>query len=1275
MKTVLQKLAGEGARPDVVPDAAPDAGALARMVAVVRALLEERRPCPPSRCEEVSALEDTLRLLTTHLHRIRPEGAHALSPLQEASRLAVAHEFDVPASHRSARLGKVVTATKRAFIEGLQPFHVESLRPQSDFNKAVVRVLEYLTVHRALGLREDVAPWVRAQLESKADPTRWKTVRSHRKGAVGSVVDAAKRSYLTAAGPVLEGLLRGQTAWNTAMTQALVAAAAPRPPSEAEGAAHVAALCERNDPLRAESLPPHLRAGAPLWTELFRRQTRFNEQAVLALAGVLGTRTPAPRPPDLGDFPAWCARREPGDIAAAREAVAKLAAPPLVTLVTPVYNTPEPFLRECIASVEAQVYPAWEWVLVDDASTAPHVAAVLRDAAARNPRIRVVTQARNGGIAKATDAGLAEARGAWVGFLDHDDTLAPHALAEMVLALEADPELEVLYSDEDRLDGEGRRAAPFFKPDWSPDLLRSVNYVCHFLFVKRRLLERVGGLRDGLDGSQDYDLMLRLSEATHGIGHVPKLLYHWRANPASFSSQEAGLAKATDAGLRALREHLARKGESAEVTSPAPTQYRVHYPVQGTPKVSIIVPFKDRPDLLRTLVSSLLERTTYPHFEVLLVSNNSSKPETFALLETLVDPRLVKRTWDFPFNYPAINNWAAKQASGELLLFLNNDMEVVDPGWLDELVSQAQRPEVGAVGCKLLFPEGTLQHAGVVLGVTGFAAHPFWRLPEGPISTPFGHAEWTRNYLSVTSACVILRRDVFDAVGGFDERFQVCGSDVDLGLKLNQRGLRVVYTPHARVIHHESASRRADAIPESDYWWSYVAYRPWLGEKGDPFYNPNLTLLGTDCSLRQHAETGETLAVRTLSRDVPSAQDPALESRAQAQRHMMEHLEQLDFTPEEAQASRASAPSALAALRSRGRVETATWFIPAFGHVYAGIHTLFRFADLMQRRHGVRSDFVIYDKPGASPGDFEARVAAVFPSTVGAFRVLSGPEGLAALPPCDLAIATYWTSAYQVLRHPRAAVRGYFVQDYEPMFFAAGTQWALAEQTYNLGFQGIFNTPGLRDYVQAQHGMGGFAFEPAVDPALFHARRPERKGPVRVFFYGRPGNERNGFELGLAALARLKRELGAAVDIVTAGAEWHPESYGVRGLVTNLGVLPAERTAALYRECDVGLCFMFTRHPSYLPLEMMACGVTVVTNDNPANHWLLRDGENCLLAAPTTSSVLAQLRRAVEDAPLRGRLGASAAERVQRTTWEQQVDAMMDHLLARDSAVSGRGAA
>ncbi|WP_141618115.1 glycosyltransferase [Myxococcus sp. AB036A] len=1242
------------------PAEAPGPGEFAQMVAALRKVLEERQPCLPEQCDERSALEGALRLATEHLHRALPEGGQGLSSLQEAARLADPGAFSVPASHR-ARGGKLVTTAKRAFVNGLAPFHIEMLRPQGRFNRALVRVLEYLTVHRALGLRDDVTSWAVAQLEPLAVPTRW-GVGSHRGRVAGALVGFAKRGYLLTLGPVLEAVLEGQARWNLAMVDAIRVAAGLNAPAEAEARRVVAEVEALREPQAGRALPGALKATHVLWGEVLRRQARFNSESVLALANLLGTRTAPPQPPALTDYPAWCESREPARIAAAREAVSRLAERPRLSLVTRVHDTPESFLRECLGSVASQVYADWEWVLVDGASKAPHVASLLREAAAREPRIRVVTSA-SGGIARATNAGLAAVRGDLVGFLEPDATLAPHALAEVALAFAEQPELDVLYTDEDQRDADGRRTSPFFKPDWSPDLMRSVNYVGHFLVVRRGMLERVGGLREGFDGAQGHDLVLRLSDASARIGHLPEPLYHGRAA----LTPSPGNVEATKAGVRALMAHLERKGEVAEVTSPAPMQYRVRYPVRGTPKVSIIVPFKDRPDLLRTLVDSLLAHTRYPHFEVLLVSNNSTRPETFALLEQWVDSRLVKLTWDHPFNYPAINNWAAKQATGELLLFLNNDMEVVDPAWLDELVSQAQRPEVGAVGCKLLFPEGTVQHAGVVVGMTGFAGHPFWRLPDGPISTPFGHTEWTRNWLSVTSACVILRREVFESLGGFDERFQVCGSDVELGLRLNTKGLRVVCTAQTRLIHHESASRRADAIPEADYWLSYAAYRPWLGPKGDPFYNPHLTLTATDCGLRRHLEDGDSLAVRTLGRDVPSAKDVRGEQRARAQRHLVEHLDAWDFTPEQARSARESAPGALVALRAKGRVETATWFVPAFGHVYAGIHTIFRFADLMQRRHGVRSDFVIYDQPTVRPGDIEARVASICPGAVGAVRVLRRPEDVAELPACDLALATAWTSAYRVLHHPRAGVRGYFVQDYEPLFHAAGTPSALAEQTYGLGFYGIFNTPGLYQHVVDLHGMDGVWFEPAVDGTLFHARRPPRQGPVRVFFYGRPGNERNGFELGLAALARLKRELGPAVEVLAAGAEWDPEAYGVRGLVTNLGMLPAERTAALYRECDVGLCFMFTRHPSYLPLEMMGCGVTVVTNDNPTNRWLLAHGDNCLLAEPTPSGVLARLREAVSDGALRQRLGANAAERVRRTTWEAEVDRVMTGLLTGES--------
>ncbi|ATB34481.1 glycosyltransferase [Melittangium boletus] len=1250
----LPEFDGDG--PPVV-SGSPSLGDLAEMVAAQKRLLQTLIPCTGATCQDLPLHQRTLRLLTEELRRRLPDGAaKAHTPLQAAQQAADVFQFQVPPSHRK-QLGRAVTAAKTALVEGLKPFHIELLRPQHAFNHEMVAVLEQLSSQRATSTSMDLSDWVRRRLEPVSEPTRWR-IQSHRKKGLGAAVQFAKKSYLQALQPVLGQVLERQRRWNEAAVRLLVVAARPRRPEPQECQRLVAELHALANPLDASG-SLGLRASAGLWREVFRRQTAFNYEVTLCLANALETRPPVEARVDDG-YPEWCAEHEPALIARAAEALTHLTARPLVSLVVAVDDPPEPLLRACIESVLAQSYEHWELCLVDDGSQAPHVRELLARYARQDRRIRVQHLPSHGGIAHATNAAIALAEGEFVGFLEQEDTLAPHALAEVVLRLAREPDAELIYSDEDRLDASGGRFGPFFKPDWSPDLLRSVNYLHHFVVVRRAPLTEAGGMREGFEEARNYELLLRLSERVRRIVHVPGILYHARASDVP----------ASDAGVRALREHLARRGEVAEVSEVAPAHYRVRYPVRGTPLVSIIVPFKDKPELLRMLTGTLLEKTRYPHFELLLVSNNSTQPETFEVLESLTDPRIRKLTWDHPFNYPAINNFAAREARGELLLFLNNDMEIVDPEWLDELIGQAQRPEVGAVGAKLLFPDRTVQHAGAVVGITGFAGHPFWRMPDTATWTPFGHADWVRNYLAVTSACVMLRRELFEQLEGYDERFLLCGSDVDLGLRLVARGLRVVYTPHTRIIHHESASRRMDAIPENDFWRSFSAYRPYLGPAGDPFYNPFLTLQGTDCSLRRHEEDGEALAVRTLARDLPSTREEKASERALHQRHVADHVKALDHSSEQVRRAREEAPERLARLRSKGRIERVSWFLPSFHHPYGGIHTLLRFADLLRSRHGVQNDLIIYNNPNVTEAELEARVAPLYPNAPGRFRVLRHLQEVGELPECDLAVATMWTSAYPVLSHPRATVRAYFVQDYEPQFFAAGTYSALAEQTYRLGLYGIFNTSGLYEYVTSHHPMQGCWFEPTVDRSVFHDARPARKGPVRIFFYGRPSSDRNAFELGISALRQLKAERGAAVEILTAGERWNPAQYGLDGVITNLGVLPYEKTADLYRECDVGLCFMFTKHPSYLPFEMMACGVTVVTNDNPSNLWLLEHGKNCLLAEPTYSCVLEQLRTAVADPSLRARIRTAAVERVLRTTWEAQVDRVHDTLVRGETAAA-----
>jgi glycosyltransferase involved in cell wall biosynthesis len=773
-----------------------------------------------------------------------PKRAAPGSPLEAARRAADILHFDVPPSHRP-RLGRWVTLGKKSALAVMGPVLARFLAPQRGFNQALLEVLEQLL----------------AQAREEGRPVSAEQVR-------GRLWDLAQLPAGHA--PGLKDALAAQAEFNQRAVE--LAEVSTRGAGTVEEAnAQVASLAERVDPLRRAPQAAALRALQPLWREVLRRQLAFNTEVMLVFSNLLNGRPPVVAPPEP-DYRAWYEAREPGELAHAQRSLGALRARPRMSLLMPAWETPPRVLEQAIASVKAQLYDRWELCVVDDGSRSPRVRRVVEEHARSDPRIRYRRLEGQGSIARATNAALELATGEWVGFIDHDDTLAPHALAEMVLRLDQEPGLDWLYSDEDRLAADGRgRHCPMFKPDFSPELLRSHNYICHFVLARTALVRELGGIREGFQGAQDYDFLLRLSERSAKVAHVPRVLYHWRQSGLSLSSDEGRLRGASAAGAQALREHLQRRGEEGEVLDGGRGEYRIRYPVKGEPLVSIIVPFKDRPELLEQLTRTLLPRTAYRHFELLLVSNNSTQQRTAEVLASLTDPRVRKLEWNHPFNYPAINNWAARQAKGELLLFLNNDMEIEDPRWLEELVSQVQRPGVGMVGPKLRFPDGSIQHAGVVVGICGYGAHPFWRFPDTGIRTPFGTPDWNRNYLAVTSACLILPRDLFWELEGYDERFRVCGSDVDLGIRVVERGLQVIYTAGTWLYHHESASRRNVEIPEEDLWHSVARYRPWL-QRGDPFYNPNLDLTGTDCALRQDDLGPTELAAQALCAGLPPPQ-------------------------------------------------------------------------------------------------------------------------------------------------------------------------------------------------------------------------------------------------------------------------------------------------------------------------------------------------------------------------------------------------------------------
>ncbi|MFD0739047.1 glycosyltransferase family 2 protein [Lysobacter koreensis] len=555
--------------------------------------------------------------------------------------------------------------------------------------------------------------------------------------------------------------------------------------------------------------------------------------------------------PGLG-YDEWVRRFDllrPGGHAELRKQADTLVRKPLISIVMPVYQTPEAWLRRCIDSVLAQAYPHWELCIADDASPAPHVRRVLQEYMRRDARIRVVFRDANGHIAAASNSALEIASGEYVALLDHDDELPPHALLEVAQAIQANPDWKLIYSDEDKIDEKGRRFDPYFKPDWNYELFLSQNCVCHFGVYQAGLVAQVGGFRVGLEGSQDWDLALRCVERLRPeeIGHIPKILYHWRAIAGSTALGVAQKDYACDAGWRAVSEHLQRAGVEARVEMADGGYMKVRRKLQApAPRVSLLIPTRDKVELLRMCIQSILEKTDYPDYEILIVDNQSEERATLDYFAELASqPRVKVLRYNAPFNYSAINNFAAAAATGSIIGLVNNDIEVISPDWMTEMASQVARPEIGAVGAMLLYPDDTIQHAGVILGIGGIAGHAYAGLPAETLGA-CGRAQLAQEMSAVTAACLFVRKEVFDEVAGLDEKLSVAFNDIDFCLRVRARGYRNLWTPYVRLYHHESASRGYEDTPAkiARFQGEMDFMRSRWGESllRDPAYNPNLSL-------------------------------------------------------------------------------------------------------------------------------------------------------------------------------------------------------------------------------------------------------------------------------------------------------------------------------------------------------------------------------------------------------------------------------------------------
>jgi GT2 family glycosyltransferase len=527
---------------------------------------------------------------------------------------------------------------------------------------------------------------------------------------------------------------------------------------------------------------------------------------------------------------------------------------PVISVIVPVYNVQSKWLNRCIQSVQLQFYQQWELCLYDDCSTSKDTLACLRSWQGKDKRIKVSFGKQNRHISYASNKAIEMTKGEYIGLLDHDDELTPDALFEMVKQINTYNNVDFIYSDEDKLEMDGTLSGPFHKPDFNLDLFLTNNYICHFSVIRKSIGDKIGWFREGYEGSQDYDLFLRIIQKTRNIFHVPKVLYHWRKIPGSTAAVYSTKSYANSASIRALKDYCKQQNIEASVENGLwPGSFRINRKVLRQPKVSIIIPFKDQPALLKKCLSSIFQKTFYDNYEIILVNNRSSQTETIHFLKSQeANERIKVLEFNDEFNFAAINNFASKYASGSHLLFLNNDTEVIAHNWISVMLSHSQREEVGAVGAKLLYPDNTVQHAGVILGVGGIANHAYQR--QHPASTTYwGHLNSERDYSALTGACLMVSKELFADCGGFNEDLSIAYNDIDLCLKLIEMGKINVYTPYAVLYHYESVSRGYDVSPEKRKRLkqeSEILRCRWAKKLDkDPMYNINLTKEATNFTL------------------------------------------------------------------------------------------------------------------------------------------------------------------------------------------------------------------------------------------------------------------------------------------------------------------------------------------------------------------------------------------------------------------------------------------
>lgn len=827
-------------------------------------------------------------------------------------------------------------------------------------------------------------------------------------------------------------------------------------------------------------------------------------------------------------------------------------------------------------------------------------------------------------------------------FVTAGSTLASHAFAEIGKLHRVDPAMKVIAFDSDEHGPAGTVRNPRFRPEWSPEMLLGANYFGRAFAIKRSALDRIGAA--DLSDRGVWRVLLSAGLGARVVGRLPKVLL---TEPArTFPS-------ATAADCAMVEEVLGTLGEPAEVRVDPTGVARVRFQPERWPTVSIVIPTRhSRANLARLLPS--LRETDYPVFDVRIVDNGGQSDANDAWYNANTEGLDLTVAWwtETPFNYSRVNNTGVRSTSGDVILMLNDDTQVVDAGWLKEMVGFLLRDGVGTVGTQHRQATGLIQHGGVMIGPGGFADNLFTGLSPNS-DTLIGPTSWYRNTLAVTGACVAIRRTDFERVGGLDERFILTGSDVVLGLDQVIQGRRNVVIPFDLVRHFESITR-GTAIPPSDFYASYFRYHPWL-QNGDPYSSPNVSRLSARPTFNNRKDVAPVrLALEGVGRIFANlAQSSDISSEANG----------LMYKASISNEQVAAVHALHAANADFNDIKTINWFVPDIDMpFFGGLNTAFRLADKLSRDHGVANRFVMM--AATNEAYVAGALAAAFPGLAGSEIVFyDGSDGeIATLPPADAAVATLWLTAAHVAKAPGVKRKFYLMQDYEPGFYPASTMFAMAEESYRLGLYGICNTVSMHKiYTESYDGEATY-FTPAVDQGIYNAigrREKAEDEPVTIFAYARD-HFRNCWELVFAALSEIKKIHGDGVRIVAAGARYLPESADF----IDMGLLDYRATGALYRETDIGVTMQISRHPSYLPLELMSSGVAMIAPDSHWFRWLFRGGRNSLLTRRTYDDLVSNLDTLIRDKQLRESISREGLDTIaeSHSDWDAALGGIYEYM-------------